>query len=164
MRLAHLPTVAEQVPAGVLGPKALTVDAQAVPTSVTVGPDGALYVGLLRGVPSAPGTAMVYRLLPGHAPTVYAKGLSAVTSLAFLGHDLLATELSTGGLMAVGKAPGALVEVPAGSRAPKVVALGVPLFAPTGLAVDHGTVYVANGGVLPAKGPKTGEVLAVRGL
>ncbi len=34
---------------------------QAVPSSVTVGPDGALYVGELTGVPFKPGTARVWR-------------------------------------------------------------------------------------------------------
>jgi glucose/arabinose dehydrogenase len=64
--LARLPAVAEQVPAGVFGnPAPLTVNAQAVPTSVAVGPDGALYVGLLRGVPSDPGTSDIYRVVPG---------------------------------------------------------------------------------------------------
>jgi hypothetical protein len=71
------------VPPGVLGPTALTIDAQAVPTSIAVGPDGALYVGTLRGVPSLPGTADVYRVVPGHAPVAAVTGLSAVTDVAF---------------------------------------------------------------------------------
>jgi hypothetical protein len=49
--LARFPAVAELLPAGVLGnPAPITVEAQAVPTSVAIGPDGALYVSLLRGV------------------------------------------------------------------------------------------------------------------
>jgi hypothetical protein len=64
--LARFPTVAEHVPASVLGnPAPITVQAQAVPTSVAVGPDGAVYVGLLRGVPSNRSTAEIYRLVPG---------------------------------------------------------------------------------------------------
>jgi hypothetical protein len=39
--LARFPAVAEQLPAGVLGnPEPITVEAQAVPSSVAVGPDG----------------------------------------------------------------------------------------------------------------------------
>ena len=60
--LARFPAVAETLPAGVFGnPNPITVKAQAVPTSVAIGPDGALYVGLLRGVPSDPGTSYIYR-------------------------------------------------------------------------------------------------------
>ena len=70
--LARFPAVAEQLPAGVIGnPTPITIDAQPVPTSVAVGPDGALYVGLLRGVPSDPGTADIYRVVPGHEPAIW---------------------------------------------------------------------------------------------
>ena len=64
--LARLPTRPETAPPGLLGPgsPAMTIDAQAVPSSVAVGPDGALYVGLLRGVPSLPGTAEIDRIDP----------------------------------------------------------------------------------------------------
>jgi hypothetical protein len=55
---------------------------EGVPTSLAVGPDGALYVGELVGIPgtgppSVPGTANVYRVVPGQAPTVYATGFTA---------------------------------------------------------------------------------------
>ena len=39
----------------------------AVPTSVTRGPDGALYVGQLTGFPFPVGGANVYRIVPGTA-------------------------------------------------------------------------------------------------
>ena len=82
--LARFAAVAEQLPAGVIGnPTAITIDAQPVPTSVAIGPDGALYVGLLRGVPSDPGTADIYRVVPGHQPAIWASGLTSVTSVAF---------------------------------------------------------------------------------
>ena len=53
------------------------------PEGIAVTPDGALYVGLLRGVPSDPGTAYIYRVVPGHQPTIWARGLTAVTAIAF---------------------------------------------------------------------------------
>lgn len=53
--LARFPAVSEQAPPGVFGPGPVTVRSQAVPTAVAVGPDGALYVGILCGVPSDPG-------------------------------------------------------------------------------------------------------------
>jgi len=44
------------------------VQAQPVPTEVTRGSDGALYVSLLSGVPFLPGTAGIYRVVLGQAP------------------------------------------------------------------------------------------------
>jgi hypothetical protein len=51
-----------------LGPG--TVPQQSVPTSVALGPDGAWYVGELSGFPFTPGTARIWRIVPGHAPQV----------------------------------------------------------------------------------------------
>jgi hypothetical protein len=82
--LARFPAVTETAPARVFGPNPVTVKAQAVPTSVAVGPDGALYVGLLRGVPSKPGTAYIYRVVPGHQAKIWARGLT-VTKLPVAG-------------------------------------------------------------------------------
>ena len=39
--------------------------AEAVATSVTVGPDGYWYVGELRGFPATPGTSQIWRIKPG---------------------------------------------------------------------------------------------------
>ena len=163
--LARFPTTPETVPAGVFGPSPVPVDAQAVPTSVAVGPDGALYVGILRGVPSEPGTAEIYRVVPGHAPTVWAKGLSAVTAIAFDRKGrLLATEYSTGGLLAAPKVPGALVRISANGR--KVTKLSVDgLVEPTGVAVaPNGDVYVADYGTSAGSAKPSGEVLEITGL
>jgi hypothetical protein len=163
--LARFPTRTEQVPAGVFGPSAVPVDAQAVPTSVAVGPDGALYVGTLRGVPSLPGTADVYRVVPGHAPTVWASGLTSVTAIAFdAKRRLLATELSNGGLLAPPTVPGSLVRISANGK--KRTTLPVSgLFDPTGVAVSaSGAVYVANRGTSSGKSKTPGQVLKITGL
>lgn len=163
--LARFPTLAETVPAGALGPVAVTIQAQAVPTALAVGPDGALYVGELRGVPSAPGTAFVYRVVPGHRPTVWARGLTAITAIAFDGHGrLLATELSVGGLLAPPTVPGALVRISRDGRT--VTTLAVPgLFSPTGVAVGPGgVVYVTNRGTSSGSSATPGQVLRITGL
>jgi hypothetical protein len=163
--LARFPAVTETAPAGVLGPNPVTVKAQAVPTSIAVGPDGALYVGLLRGVPSNPGTAYIYRVVPGHQPTIWAKGLTAVTSIAFDRHGrLLATEYSTGGLLSPPTTPGALVRISHGGHS--VTTLPVSgLFQPTGVAAaSDGTVYVSNYGGSTAKATHPGEILKITGL
>jgi hypothetical protein len=164
--LARFPAVAEQLPAGVLGnPAAVTVEAQAVPTSVAVGPDGALYVSLLRGIPSDPGTAYIYRVVPGHQPVRWASGLTSVTSIAFDGQGrLLATEFSTGGLLAPPSVPGALVRISNNGR--MVTTLPVPgLYQPTGIAVSaNGTVYVSNYGDSTAASSQPGEIVKITGL
>jgi hypothetical protein len=166
--LARFPTVPETIPAGAPGnpgKKPVTIDAQAVPTSVAVGPDGALYVGLLRGAPSKPGTADIYRVVPGHTPTIFAKGLTAVTAIAFDSSGrLLATEYSTGGLLAPSTVPGALVRVSAsGKTVTKLPVSG--LYQPTGVAVSSsGTAFVSNRGDSTSTSAHPGQVLEITGL
>lgn len=152
------------MPPGVLGPTALTIDAQAVPTSLAVGPDGALYVGTLRGVPSLPGTADVFRVAPGRAPVAVVTGLTVVTDIAFDNQGrLLVLEYNTGGLLAPPTTPGALLRV---NRFGQVTTLPVTgLSSPTGLAVGpDGAVYVANDGTSPGTANPSGEVLRITGL
>ena len=164
--LARFPAVAEQVPAGVFGnPAPITVDAQAVPSSVVIGRDGALYVSLLRGVPSDPGTADIYRVVPGHQPEIWARGLTSVTAIAFDRQGrLLATEFNTGGLLSPPTVPGALVRVSDNGRT--VTTLPVPgLYQPTGVAVSaDGTVYVSNYGDSTAASSQPGEIVKITGL
>lgn len=163
--LARFPTVPQPVPAHAMGnPKPITIDGQAVPTAVAVGPDGALYVSTLSGVPSEPGTARIYRVVPGRVPSLWASGLTAVTAIAFDGHDLLATELSTGGLLAPPSVPGALVRISRNGKVVSVVPVG-KLFDPTGIAVArNGTVYISDYGTETATAKTPGEILKVTGV
>jgi glucose/arabinose dehydrogenase len=162
--LARFPTEPQTVPAGVLGPVAMTIQAQAVPTSVAVGPDGALYVGTLRGVPSLPGGSQIYRIDSHGTVSVYASGLTAVTAIAFDKHGrLLATELSTGGLLAPPAVPGALVRIDTHHTVTTLPVDG--LFAPTGVAVaPNGDVYVSNYGRSAGTATPSGQVLRITGL
>jgi sugar lactone lactonase YvrE len=140
-------------------PAAMTsISVQSVPSSVAVGPDGALYVGELTGVPFKPGTARVWRVVPGKKPTLYASGFTTISDLAFDGRDLLVLELSTRGLLA-GRSPGALVRVaPNGTR--RVLA-SKGLLYPTGVAVAGKTIYISNNGLFPATGSgPQGEIVS----
>lgn len=68
------------------GAPGATVSMQAVPTTVTTGPDGALYVGQLTGFPFPAGGARVYRVpANGGTPTIYAQDqhLTKIIDIAF---------------------------------------------------------------------------------
>jgi len=92
-QVAHLPNATLATPPGQGLPP--TLPAEAVPTSVAVGPDGAWYVGQLNGFPFTPGAADVFRIRPGMhdatcsltarhgACTVYAKGFTSIMDIAF---------------------------------------------------------------------------------
>jgi hypothetical protein len=123
---------------------------QSVPTDVVKGPDGAWYVSELTGAPFFKGAARIWRVVPGHKPHVFAKGLTNVTSIAFEGRKLYAVQLTDNGLLA--GPPGSLVRVfPKSShKAAKVVADG--LMFPYGLAIHRGAAYVSVGSVDPAAG------------
>ena len=126
----------------------------AVPTSVARGPDGALYVGQLTGVPFRTGLASIYRVVPGEAPTVYLTGFTTIMDIAF-GPDgsLYVVEHSGGPVFFA--TPGRLTRVaPDGTRS---VVLG-GLDRPTSVAVgSDGAVYVTNHGITPG----IGEVLKI---
>ncbi|MER7072781.1 ScyD/ScyE family protein [Terrabacter sp. NPDC000476] len=130
-----------------VGPPGFPADA--VPTDVVKGPDGAWYVSQLVGFPFEKGASTIWRVVPGHAPTAYATGLTNVTSLAFDHHGrLYAVEIAADGLLS---GPiGALVRVRPGSTAPEVVAGG--LFAPYGLALRGHHAYVTTHSTEPGAG------------
>ncbi len=135
--------------------------AQAVPNSVAVGPDGALYVGQLLGFPFTPRQSNVYRVVPGQAPTVYASGFSSIIDLAF-GPDgsLYVLEIAKGSLVSAfldGDWTGALIKVDKQGNRTEIASTG--LTAPGGLAINGaGEIYVTNNSVFPG----VGQVLKIR--
>lgn len=159
--LAVFPPIPETFPPGFLGPEAIKGTAQAVPDSVAVGPDGALYVGELGGVPFEPGTSDVYRVVPGQAPTVYASGFTAIGDIGFdWAGRLLVLEIDQQGLNDAFKeeglpSPGAIIGVHRDGSHQVLASTGLEF--PTGLAVGPwGSLYVSNHGVLSATGGPEG--------
>src|SRR5579884_2821526 len=160
--LAVFPTQTEKLTpamAKTLGAPATrrTIPVQSVPSSVAVGPDGAVYVGELTARPFISGIARVWRVVPGRRPAVYASGFTNISDVAFDGRNLLVLEIADHGLYDA-KSTGALIRVaPSGAR---TVLASDGLIDPTGLAVDHGSIFVSNYGVFPSKGPGPhGEVV-----
>jgi hypothetical protein len=119
-RSGHIETVAQlpvqnistaHIPGGGLPP---TLDAEAVPTSVAVGPDGAWYVAELKGFPFTPGASRIWRIKPGtHDVTcdpaaaktascsLYVSALTSIIDITFGKKALYVLELAKGGVAAV---------------------------------------------------------------
>lgn len=123
---------------------------QTVPTSVTEGPDGAIYVGFLSGFPFVQGTARVLRLASdGSSSSVYAQGFTAIVDIAFdAGGALYVLEVAQG--TPAGSPPnpglgiGRLVrQCPGGARS--VLLSGLTF--PGGVAIGpDGSAYLTNFG------------------
>jgi hypothetical protein len=142
--------------------------AEAVPTTVTVGPDGYWYVGELKGFPFAQGASRIWRIAPwarnvscdASTPTaacsLWMDGFTSITGIDF-GPDgsLYVVEISKVGVPGIGPGTGGLFRVAGGAKTELVPG---ELSAPGDVAVGRdGTVYVTNWSVAPV-----GQVLAIR--
>lgn len=136
------------------------VPAEAVPTTVAIGPDGAWYVGELKGFPFRPGSSNIWRVEPwargatcdddeSDGCSRWATGFTAIVGLEFAPDgSLYVGEMVATGLFsffAGGQTVGALWHVDGGSRTQ--VATG-QLHLIGDVAVDRrGSVYVTTGSV-----------------
>ena len=149
-------------------PAGTNIPMQAVPTSVTQGPDGWLYVGQLTGFPFPVGAANVYRVPPqGGVPQVFASGFTNIVGLAFDARGTLYVLQIGSGFAGPGGPPllppGRLIRVN-GDGSQTVIYAG--LFYPGGLAIGpDGAAYVTNFGIVPGPIPQAfpdgGQVLRI---
>ena len=144
----------DPVPTTRPGPVPVGFPADAVPTDVVVGPDGARYVSQLVGFPFEQGASTIWRVPRGGDPEPYATGLTNVTSLAFAKDGTLyAVEIAANGLLSAppGTLPvGALVKVQPDASEHPVVAGDLP--APYGLVIRRGSAYVTTDTFTPGGG------------
>jgi sugar lactone lactonase YvrE len=135
---------------------------EAVATSIAIGPDGAYYVGELKGFPAPTGESRVWRIEPGtrHAEcgtspacSVVADGFTSIVDLAF-GPDgtLYVVELDEATWAAVefglGSLGGTVNACDVASGSCSEVAAGLPI--PMAAAVDRdGVVYTAILALVP---------------
>jgi hypothetical protein len=128
------------------GPDGSPIPMQAVPTSVAVGPDRALYVSQLTGFPFPENGAQIFRVVRGHEPEVWATGLTNVTDLTWSHGRLYAVQLAATGLLSTpeGQLPtGSLVRVHRGDNSTEDTVAG-DLPAPYGVAIRRGAAYVTT--------------------
>jgi hypothetical protein len=136
--------------------------AQPVPTSIAIGPDGAWYVGELKGFPAPTGASRVWRIEPGtrHADcatspacTVVADGFTSIVDLNF-GPDgtLYVTELDEASWLALEAgipSPGGTVNAcDSATWSCSVAASGLPIVTSATVGTD-GIVYAVILGLVP---------------
>ena len=104
----------DQIPPEIPGPFPETINAEAVPTTVTIGPDGFAYVGELKGFPFRTHSSRIWRINPNAEGAqctpgassggcrFYAKGFTAIQDIAFNKHTgaLYVLELAKEGTFA----------------------------------------------------------------
>ena len=129
---------------------------EAVPTTVTKGPDGYIYAGQLTGAPFFREASTIWRVPPeGGSATPYVTGLTAVVDMAFARDGTLyIVEIASGFVPGPGADPGVgngrLLRKPKNGDV-EVMLEG--LVFPAGVAVaGDGALYVTNFGIFPGSG------------
>ncbi|MGB3331059.1 MAG: ScyD/ScyE family protein [Thermomicrobiales bacterium] len=103
-----------------------------VPSTVTQGPNGNLFVTFVTGGPFPPGLAPVYEYAPDGTKTDFATGLTMSTDIAFSSDGTAYVCVMSSNLLAGG--PGQIVRV--GADGTKTVVLD-GLMSPNGIAFDN---------------------------
>ncbi|MGI8901679.1 MAG: ScyD/ScyE family protein [Nocardioides sp.] len=148
---------------------------EAVTTSVTMGPDGSVYIGELRGFPGTPGYSQIWRVRPGAMRALcdpetprkgtckrYVDGLTSVVALdTGRGGSLYAAELSKDGWLAAesGSVEGAIIRIGHDRNVRRELGAG-KVILPGAVAVGgRGNVFT-DGPIFSDAGP--GSIVRVR--
>lgn len=146
---------------------------QAVPTSITMAPDGTLFVGTLTGFPFAQGASSIYKIASDNSVTALT-GFTNVIDVAYgADNNLYVLQYTTTGIAGPPSA-GELFRVNP-TTGDKTLLLSDPLLTPGGLAIaSDGSFYITNnstsagGGqvihVVAAPEPSAAALLAFGGL
>ena len=139
------------------------IPAQPVATSVAIGPDGAYYVGELKGFPAPTGASRIWRIEPGtrHAEcgtspacSVVADGFTSIIDLSFHGKTLYVVELDEASWFAVElgfPSPGGTVNTCNSTTwSCKEIATELPI-AMAATVGNGGTVYVLILALVPGE-------------
>lgn len=158
--LAVFPPKIVNIPPGFPIPLPPQFPMEAVPNSVVKGPDGAYYVGQLGGFPFLPGESSIFRVVPGQPVEEFQTGFTSTIDIAFdKAGNLYVLEIVANGLLTgevSGDFTGALIRVNTDGTRDVVMQEG--LWAPTGMAIRGGYIYVANNGLVPG----AGEILRIK--
>ncbi len=162
-----------RLPAAVFGvPPGLQLPAEAVPTSVAVGPDGYWYVGELKGFPFTPGTSRIWRVAPwarnvtcdptatSGPCTLFMDGFTSIVGLAWGKHGACTSSRWSRRAWPA-TSPGPTRSAPCGrsSTGSKTELVPGRLTLPGGVAVGrNGTIYVTNKSVSVGRGRSSGSV------
>lgn len=134
------------------------LEIQSVPTGVTVGSDGALYISEFTGFPSPEGKARIFRIGADGKPEVYLDGFTQISDLEFdKDGNLLVLQYADRSLWK-GDLAGSLIQIaPDGTRTTLVAAKeGLEGATALGISPDN-QIYVTNKG----DRPQAGEVVRV---
>jgi hypothetical protein len=131
---------------------------QPVPTAITAGPDGALYIAEL-----APGrnVGQVIRLVPGSAPAVVAHGLPSATGIAVAADGTIYLSLFGTGAPAARPKTGRVMRI-APDGTPTIIARRLNYPAGMALGAD-GDLYLSNSSTLLARAAKRGPLRGMTG-
>ncbi|MCC5642278.1 ScyD/ScyE family protein [Nostoc sp. CHAB 5824] len=128
------------------------IEIQSVPTGVTFGPDGAIYVSEYTGFPFPEDKARIFRVGADGETTVYADGFTQLSDLAFDAESNLYALQYGNEPQWKGISDGSLVKIaPDGTRT--TLLRGNRLESATALTVGpDGAIYVSNKGDRPGQG------------
>ena len=135
-----------ELPSG-LGQVPDKLEVQSVPTGVTVGSDGALYVSELTGFPYPEGKARIFRIGADRKPEVYADGFTQISDLEFDKDGNLLVLQYADRSQWKGDLAGSLIQIaPDGTRT-TLVSAGEGLEGATALGISpNNEIYVTNKG------------------